>query len=420
MNAQSQQSLFRSEVIEARRARIEGEIVLAQPVRTTALVLLLFFFIALAAAWIASGRYARTESGRGILVTDQASAKIVAIRPGVVTQLLVREGQAVKAGDKLALVQVEQPAETGASSIEEGLDALDSQRLLAERQLGLVDERGATQRARLAAVRAGLVQQRENLERQMELQQEVVASTKKTFDRLASLVERGFVSRIEMERRRQTWLAARQELARLEQQVDQAMAEDRRAATEAAQIAVDGRSEAISARSSIKTMVQQQARLRGERAYMILAPIEGRVAALQTAAGRTVDAAVPLMEIIPERSSLRAQVYAPSRAIGFVKPGQEVRLLYDAFPYQRFGSFGGRIGDVSRVVIDPRELGAPLKIEEPVYRIEVIPDAQTVEAFGDRQPLQPGMTLTANIILERRTFLDWLLSPLRAVLRRDG
>jgi hypothetical protein len=40
---------------------------------------------------------------------------------------------------------------------------------------------------------------------------------------------------------------------------------------------------------------------------------------------------------------LQAEIYIPSRAIGFVKPGQEVRLLYDAFPYQRFGAYRGRV-----------------------------------------------------------------------------
>jgi membrane fusion protein len=86
---------------------------------------------------------------------------------------------------------------------------------------------------------------------------------------------------------------------------------------------------------------------------------------------------------------------------------------------QRFGSFSGHIVGISRAVIDPRELAAPLKMEEPVYRIAVAPDGGAVGAFGDEMPLQPGMTLTANVILERRSFLDWLLAPLRAVVRRS-
>jgi membrane fusion protein len=278
--------------------------------------------------------------------------------------------------------------------------------------------RAASERSRLAATLAGLTQQRADLADQIAIQSQVVASAEDTFERIQTVVEKGFISKLEVERRRQAWLAARQELGRLNQQVNAALAEEARTRAEIAGIAANTGSEVANARSSSQTLAQQRARLRGERAYVVTAPVAGRVTALQAAVGRTVDAGIPLMVIVPEGSKLHADVYAPSRAIGFVKPGQEVRLLYDAFPYQRFGSFTGRIARVSRTAMDPRELNVPLKIEEPVYRIEVTPGAQTVEAYGESLPLQPGMSLTASLILERRSFLDWLLTPLRAVKNR--
>jgi len=125
------------------------------------------------------------------------------------------------------------------------------------------------------------------------------------------------------------------------------------------------------------------------------------------------------MTIIPEGSNLEAILYAPTKAIGFVKNGQETRLLLDAFPYQRFGSFEAEIYEVSRTVIDPREADVPFQIEEPVYKVKAKLNKQMVSAFGENVPLQPGMTLTGNIVLERQSFLDWILTPLRAVVNRN-
>lgn len=419
MNAEPQQPLFRAEVLEAKRARVEGEIVLTQPLRVRGLVLLLFFLIAAVAVWISLGEYARAEVARGILVTDQASSKVVAIRPGQITQLLVREGDLVRKGQHLVSIKVEAANERGGSAIGESLEAVEAQSRLAEQQVLLAGQRAGSERARLAATLAGIRQQRADMLEQIELQREVVASAEDTFQRIQTVVEKGFVSRLEVERRRQAYLAARQDLGRLRQQLNTLAAEEGRASAELARIAADSGSEIASALSSRQTLTQQRAQLESERAYSIRAPISGRVTALQAAPGRTIDASVPLLVIVPEGSALHADIYAPTRAIGFVKPGQDVRLLYDAFPYQRFGSFGGRVTAVSRIVIDPRELSTPLKIEEPVYRIEVTPDRQTVEAFGDKMPLQPGMSLTANLILDRQSFLDWLLTPLNAVLRRN-
>ena len=127
----------------------------------------------------------------------------------------------------------------------------------------------------------------------------------------------------------------------------------------------------------------------------------------------------PLMVIVPTEAELSAELYAPSRAVGFVEPGKETRLIYDAFPYQRFGSFEGSVASISRIAIDPRETDIPFPFEEPVYRISVSLDEQAIEAFGEPAPLQAGMTLQANIVLERQSFLAWLLQPLNAVLKRN-
>lgn len=333
MNAQPEQPLFRGEVAEARKQRLHGEIVLSQPVRTQALVLLLTAAVAMMAAWIVLGRYTRTEVARGIMVTDDASAKVLAIRPGQVTRLMVREGQLVRAGQPLAAIQVEQASESGGSEIGESLVAIEAQRLLGDQQIRLSGERAASERARLAATLAGLAQQRADLAGQIAIQREVVASAQDTLERIQSVVEKGFISKLEVERRRQAWLAARQELGRLGPQQNAIAAEEGRARADLSRVAVDSGSAIASAHSAAQTLSQQRAQLRAERAYVVTAPVAGRVSSLQAAVGRTVDGAMPLRVIVPEGSKLHADIYAPTRAIGFVKPGQEVRLLYDAFPY---------------------------------------------------------------------------------------
>lgn len=156
-----------------------------------------------------------------------------------------------------------------------------------------------------------------------------------------------------------------------------------------------------------------------ERAYQLRSPIDGRVTAIQGAVGRAVEMPLPLMTIVPTRTDLKVSLFAPSRAIGFVEEGQEVRVLYDAFPYQRYGSGEATIRQVSRTAIAPADLQAPFRFDEPVYYVEASLRRQTVTAFGRDHHLQPGMTLRANIILDRSSFADWLFRPLRAVMKRS-
>ncbi len=412
-------ALFRPEVIEARAERLNGAILLTQPVRYWSLGVLIAATVAGALTWASQGSYARIESAPGIVTSIAPIAKIFAVRPGVVTRLTVQEGDLVAAGHTIAIVQLAQPDGGGVIPEAVGLSAIAEQSRIATGQIGLERRREASERARLLAAIASFTTQRDGLEAQIAIEREIVASAKSTFDQLGPVVERGFVSRLDYERRRQAWLVEQQRLRGLEQQSQSLRLNADQAASELQRLPLDTGSRIAQLRSSQQSLIQNRAQMDGASAYTIRAPIAGRVTALQTGVGRLADPRVPMLAIAPVGGRLQADIFAPSRAIGFVRPGQSVRLLYDAFPYQRFGSFPGTVLSVTRTIIAPNELDAPFQVRDPVYRVRVHVADQSVQAFGERVPLQPGMTLSANIILDRRPFLDWLLQPLRAVRARS-
>ena len=410
--------LFLPEVIEHRARRMHGEVVLGQPLSTRAIVIALAAVMLALGTWLALGSFARTESARGALVTVVPSAKVVASVPGVITTLTVAEGAKVSKGDRLAIVMLDRRAEDGGGFASQGLDALRARMKLAQSQVQWENARLNGERIRISAALAAAEKDARQLVEQLAFQQELVISNRKLFEQIEQVVERGFMSRLEYERRRQSYLSSQQALSQVEQQRQAALARADQARAELTLLVSRSATQVGELESGRLALEQQAAQLRGEQAYVLTASVDGRVTALQTAQGRSVAAGSTLMTIVPEKSVLRAEVYAPSRAIGLVRTGQETRLLFDAFPYQRFGSFGGRIAAVSRIAIDPRENETRIESEEPVYRLTVDLDRQSVYAYGSNIALQPGMTLTANIILERQSFFAWLLTPLRAVLNR--
>ncbi len=410
--------LFREEVLEQQKRRLHGEVVLTQPLSTRLTVLALVSSITLALAWIFTGSYSRVESVRGILITDQPTAKVYAPVAGIVTDLLVKEGSLTRKGDRIAVISLDRRTASGGPVASESLEALEERRLIGNQQIALDRQREGNERARLSAVLKTAQDQSARLRDQLSLQREMVDSNQTLFDQTSKLVERGIISKVEYERKRQALIAAKQTLAGLEQELGAKISEVDGARMQMSSLTIEAARNEASLRDGQQSLVQQKAQLEGQRAYVVTAPITGRVTAVQIASGRTASTSFPMMVIVPENANLTAELYAPSRAIGFVHPGQETRVLFDAFPYQRFGSIAGHIQSVSRTVIDPREAELPLKLEEPAYRVTVSLDQQRVDAYGEKTPLQPGMTLDANIILERQSFLDWLLKPIMAVRNR--
>jgi membrane fusion protein len=133
-----------------------------------------------------------------------------------------------------------------------------------------------------------------------------------------------------------------------------------------------------------------------------------------------VTAGTPLATIIPSDATLEGHLYSPSRSIGFVHEGQQVLLRYLAYPHQKFGMHRASVTAVSRNPMPPGELGfTPIDgSREPVYRIKVALEAQAIRAYGRLEPLQPGMQVEADILLDRRRLVEWVFEPLLSLAGR--
>jgi membrane fusion protein len=82
----------------------------------------------------------------------------------------------------------------------------------------------------------------------------------------------------------------------------------------------------------------------------------------------------------------------------------------DAFPYQKFGVQQAQVLSISG---SAQTVAAPGgESSQPHYRIVAGLDKQTLTAYGAEQRLRPGMRLVADINVDERSLLEWLLEPL--------
>lgn len=170
-------------------------------------------------------------------------------------------------------------------------------------------------------------------------------------------------------------------------------------------------------RVQISQLEDSRVGLEASSRYLVRSPLSGRISALQGAVGQSLQPSAPVITIIPEASEIIASLLAPTRAAGFLDTGQDVNLLIDAFPYQKFGVQSGSIIEISETPFRPGELDAPIPFEQAVYRIKVKLNKQTITAYGKEVDLKPGMTLQGDLITDRRTLLQWMLDPLFTLRR---
>lgn len=104
-----------------------------------------------------------------------------------------------------------------------------------------------------------------------------------------------------------------------------------------------------------------------------------------------------------------------TRSAGFVQLGNNTRLRFDAFPYQRFGFIKSEITRIDQALIAPNEIQLPISLQEPVYRLRAKLNQQQMKAFGKAFDLKSGMLFEADIMLEKRTLMQCLLEPIHSL-----
>jgi membrane fusion protein len=409
-------SLFREEAIEFQRHNSQwGQVSHLQPLSTKLLTWFIATAVALILAFLFVGQYARKETVAGYLTPTSGTSKIFAPQQGTIKQIHVSEGEQVEENQPLLTVQTNQIAANGFDVNATMLETLNSQQDLLKRQIAAEEQRTKSERDRLAALIKGLETEISQLQAQIKRQDERIRVTQELVTSAVDLRAKGYMSDVEFKGRQVAVLDQKQKLDSLNQQLTarENQLTESQYSLEQLPTVMAGKIQAL--RGEVAAAEQRVAEINGRRAYIIRAPAPGRVSTLQATIGQFADPRRLQMEIVPNHSVLEAQLFVPARAIGFIQPGQKVRVLYEAFPYQQFGTYSGRVTRVSQTILTSNDAFGPLTLKEPAYRVTAALDRPDINAYGKRIPLQADMLLRADILLEKRSLISWFLDPLLTV-----
>jgi membrane fusion protein len=416
----SQRPLFRQESEQARSSAWLGRVVLIRPLSFTLLTGCALAFAVALFTFFVFGEYTRKARVPGVLAPAQGVVKILAQQSGIIEAVHAKEGAHV--GKDAALVII---GDGRAGRTREDIGVAVRNRL-SERQRALLQQRAhaadamRTEQAAFLQRQAGLARELEQLDAEIASQAKRKALADQGLARARRLEDIGFLSGAALDREHE---AALDQQARLESIRRSRMALTR----ELAAVEYDAEAARSRARAQLAAIDMQHAAIEQEHIERdlqyhaaIVAPASGMVATVLVERGQMVTPGMPLATLIPANAVLEAHLFSPSRSIGFVREGQEVLLRYLAYPHQKFGMQRASVVTVSRNPMLPGELGfTPADgSREPLYRIKVVLEAQAIRAYGRLEPLQPGMQLEADILLDRRRLIEWIFEPLLSLAAR--
>jgi membrane fusion protein len=408
--------LFRSAALNARQIKWLGEIVLVRPLSFLMLTTMAVAMALLIVCFMVFGSYTKRSTVFGQLIPDVGVLKVYPPQPGIVMAKHVREGQWFKKGDILYLISSERR-----SSTQDDIQASISRRV-ALREQSLRDELSHTRRLQQAEESAlrkkvdGLEAEQANVIHQLAGQRMRVELANAAVNRATQLLAQGYISTEMWQQKQADLLDQRNRLQALERDQISVERELQAQRSELASLPLRQLSQLAQIERLITSTGQEWTESEGKRRIALIAPESGVATAVTAEVGQAVDGGKPVVSIVPDGAVLQAHLFAPSRSIGFIRPGDHVLLRYQAYPYQKFGHAQGVVASVSRTALSIGDLtGSSAQASnsgESLYRITVTLARQTITAYGTLLPLQAGMLVDADILHERRRLYEWVLEPL--------
>jgi membrane fusion protein len=411
-------SLFRQEAIDAQREKLLGELSTARPVPTWVFTLLAVAFATVFIVFAFVGEYTRRERVEGFLAGAAGAARILTPAGGTVTQLMVKEGDEVEAGSPIARLKTEHNQASGGSTSEQVEQQLLSRRHGIESEQTQAQLIGQQQQVQQRKRIDDLLKEVEQAKAEAQLQEQRVTSAQQELHRFEKLANDGFTSEAMVRERRNQLLDQQSKQENLKRAQSGEERELRTAQAELPLIELRMRNQVQQLEQQKGELQQELVQNKAKQEIVINASIAGVVTNIVPSQGDSVAADALLATVLPSGTRLHAQLLVPTRAIGFIAPGNGVVLRYDAFPFQRFGQYHGTVASVGRTVWSPGERIGPLTPREPVYRIDVRLEKQSVSAGNRDFPLRPGMLASADILLEKRTVFEWVFEPVLALRER--
>jgi len=405
--------LFRAIAVEASAGTQIGAPLITHWRGVALFTLLAFVLVATLVAFTATTEYSPVQRVPSYVDPRGGLVRLSAPISGHVRGLAVEQGAFVRRGALLAVLESDRLRADGGSEHRALKLELEDERATIDHETLAARQEADANQALIERKLRGLRGERAALSVQIQTNEKLLASLKAQSEQFAAVAAKGFVSRLQATQKQDEVTAQAGRLAelrsaeaRLDLEIDTTAAEHQVVAAKLRGVVEDRRR---SSGELERLIVQSDA----QAEQVIRAPADGVVSTALIANGQSVAAGQPLFSIAPVGAPLIVRLLVPARAAAAVKIGLGVKIVFRAYPQEKFGQFDARIESVSDMSLMPSEIEHPYAISEPVFIAAASLSSPLRAPDGQPLNIKAGMLADALVPIERRTVLQWLFEPLQ-------
>ena len=383
--------------------------------------------------WLVIGKIDIVVSARGIVIPDGEAKIIQPLETGVVKQILVKEGDFVKKGQLLILVDTS-TTEAQLKSVNKNLEQskIEAERLKSsgnnsefsaktdnkelaeelETQQKLYQENLSAMNSQVAAKQQEISQIKNQIDAAVAQKRDYQYQLTNAEDRerrLKNVID--VIAYDEYQEAQNKTNSLQESLNRTISEIKKLEAQRVQIQKEIMQIKSDFKSQNLTTLANTQKQINELEANKEEIEFSnqnqkITAPCDGYIDKLLIhTIGGVVTPAQELIALTPVEQPLLIKAQVLNRDVGFIKEGMPVSIKIDTFEFQKYGILHGTVKSISQNSIKDEKLGE-------VYEVYIIPKEHTLLVEGKEKQLSTGMTLNAEIEINKRRIIEFFIYPL--------
>jgi len=412
-------NIFRKEAIEHSKSKWLGKALLVSGYPAWLVVLLsLLFFIALINMIIFSS-YTRRINVNGEVITQPHAINIFAPQQGFITQAGVKTGDRVTKGQHLYQIDVSRTTQSGNVS-KNSIEAI-------ENQIAQVDNI-------ILKLNQNKLQTENNLKQQINQYQlahekslvlitnaaKGMEEMRKTMDNYDNYQRSGLINKDQLNNQRYLFYQQQSSYQSLNTQFIQEGLQITNLQSDLSTKAIDFDNQISQYEYQRSDLKRQLSEVDANGTLFINAPSDGKIDSLSVTQGQMVSAGDSLAQLVPSDGDAYSLIlWLPNSSLPYVNPGDSINIRYEAFPFEKFGQFPGKVVSISSVPASAQEMSlynnvprlASGSTNQPYYKVLVALDNKHFSYQGKNLTLSSGMKAESTLFLENRPIYKWMLSP---------
>ena len=381
------------------------------------LTLFIAFFLCLLVFAIVFN-FSETTLARGVLIPAQGDVEVRARESGTLVDFAVRPGQYVKENDPLFTVSQDYGGKQG-SVVQFDRQQMEAEKKRSEQRIQAIEDS-------IASYRKNLAQQLALTDKQIAVSRDKVKKLRAllknstdTYEAWKSVSGKGYVSRVDLDKSHNDVLNAQLNLT-LEESTILELEARKTSLTDSTQSQIDSLSEEQLYVKNRISEIDRNLSSRGSSTMAMLAPSDGYVVAINFPPGRAITQNSEVVVVIRKNTAatMEGYLYVPATGVGRVAKGDKVKLRFDSWPVDKYGSVETTLSDFYEVNIDAHSALIPLQEGQNYYLAKVRVPSWFTDPDKKKRMLMGGMTVNADIVIDRKPLINLLIAPLERVRKR--